>query len=469
MIDSSLDEPVPAPPAPTPDERPRTTNGNVPSRAAAEPRDIDPGELPWGYGENRITALVRDPDSAYVYWEITDEGIAAARSRLGAAGERGWCTLRIYDTTGHDFDGTNANDYFDLTVDRADREQYLMIRRPASAMHAEIGIKTEEGFFQPIARSGRAEFPRSSPSPNTSLEWMTITSDHLPPCVAPYRSCYSGPEPPLPGRAGAGYIDAWRAGYAPANAEANGADGPEGSTPWSARRTIDRTVHIERWWRLDEWRAEWRSGLRFLRWQLFDPSRVAVELLGESPVLVQVEGGELVVYGPWRVAIQSFETERGERRVLSTWSMHWVRASTPLVERWERVFGHRVVSGWEREHAFFGASEQHGLTERGASELLLLGASERMWLGASEWWAGGASETAYIGASELLYMGASGRLGASVTSSWAGGIGASEHSSSGAGWSPRPGGDAGPLSGEVWGGRLDPDVDEAIPATRRSV
>ena len=110
--------------------------------------DIDEGELPWSYGENRITVIVRDPDSAYLYWEIDDAGHRRRAVPPGPAGERGWCNLRIYDTTGRDFDGTNANDYFDLTVDRADREYYLMIRRPASSMHAEIGIKTDEGFFQ---------------------------------------------------------------------------------------------------------------------------------------------------------------------------------------------------------------------------------------------------------------------------------------------------------------------------------
>src|SRR5579883_1984223 len=144
------------------------------------PVSIDGGDLPWSYGENRVTVIVRDPDSAYVYWEITDEGIAEARRRLGPAGADGWCNLRVYDTTGRDFDGTNANDYFDVRVDRNDREYYLMIRRPTSSMHAEIGIKTHEGYFQPIARSGRADFPRSGPSPSTELEWMTVTSTGAP-------------------------------------------------------------------------------------------------------------------------------------------------------------------------------------------------------------------------------------------------------------------------------------------------
>jgi hypothetical protein len=367
---------------------------------------IDAGELPWAYGDNRITAMVRDPDSAYLYWEITDDGIAAARARLGKGGPHGWCNIRIYDTTGREFDGTNANDYFDIRVDRADREYYLMIRRPTSSMHAEIGIKTHEGFFQPIARSGRADFPRNAPSPNALLEWMTVTSGGAPPCVAPFRSRFSGPEPPLPGRSGAGYVDVWRAGYAPTHDEPVTHEHSSGS----GQRTIERhqVAHIERWWRLDEWRAEWRSGLRFLRWEHLDPQRIAVELLGDEPHHVRYEGGEMVVYGPWRITIRDFGTEPG-RRVVSTWSMRWVRAMTPLIERWENVIERRVLSGWERETFAPGASE--ALLERGASELLLIGGSERLWIGASEWVAAGASEM--LGASRLLFLGASEKIGAS--------------------------------------------------------
>jgi len=409
------------------------TGGEVPS--------IDEGELPWAYGEDRITVIVRDPDSAYLYWEITDDGIASARSRVGPAGERGWCNLRIYDTTGRDFDGTNANDYFDIRVDRADREYFMMIRRPGSSLVAEIGIRTDEGYFQAIARSGKGEFPRNSPSPHTELEWMTVTSEDAPPCAAPYRSRYSGPEPQLPGRQGSGYVDVWRAGYAPS---AKIEPVREHATPWSSstHRVIEHPAHIERWWRLDEWRSEWRSGLRFLRWEHFDPERVAVELLGDTPVHVQFEGGEMVVYGPWRVTMRGFEAEPG-RRVLSTWSMRWVRATTPMIERWERVLERRVVSGWEREIVTIGASGAHGLLERGASELVRMGASERMWIGASEWVAGGASETLWLGGSERLLLAASGRMGASE---WLGAserpgashfVGASEHATAGERWGGR--------------------------------
>jgi hypothetical protein len=389
---------------------------------------LDSGEFPWAYGDNRITAVVRDPESAYLYWEITDDAIAAARTRLGPAGAHGWCCLRVYDTTSKRFDGTNANDYFDIRVDRTDREYFLMIRRPTSIMHAEIGLKTEEGFFQPIARSGAAEFPRNAPSPNTSLEWMTVTTDDVPPAVAPYRSRYTGPPPSLPERAGAGYVDVWRAAYAPSmQAQANTPVENASSSGAGIHRTYDRSAHIERWWHLDEWRSEWRGGLRFIRrvgavedqavhWkegpfpiEFGDPERFAVELLGEPPVQLRSEGMAFTVYGPWRVSIRSFDGD-AKRRILSTWSIRWVRATTPMIERWGFGVERHVESGYEHEHVVIGASEQHGLLERGASERWRIGASERMWLGASEWAARGGSETLHLGASQFGFAGASALL-----------------------------------------------------------
>jgi hypothetical protein len=401
----------------------------------AQPVSFESSDLPWSYGENRLTAIVRDPDSAFLYWEMTDEGIAAARSRLGPVGADGWCNLRVYDTTGREFDGTNANDYFDVRVERTDREYFLMIRRPNSTMHVEIGIKTHEGYFQPIVRSGIARFPRNDPSPNIQLEWMTVTSDDAPPAAAPYQSRYSGPEPTLPEREGAGYVDVWRAAYAPSMPEERSRETTTSSSG-SVRRT-ERSVHIERWWHLDAWRSEWRGGLRFTRretdgvhsvhWHegpfavdLIDPERIAFDFLGEPALHVFGEGAEFTVFGPWRVSIHSFGTDP-ERRVLSTWSMRWVRASTPMIERWGFAVERTILSDYERTELVLGASEGHALLERGASERWRIGASERMWLGASEWLAAGGSETLFLGgsqwgfagASAFAFLAASERLGAS--------------------------------------------------------
>ena len=45
-----------------------------------------PKDIPWGYGYDRVTAMAVDPARLYVYWEVTDSAIAAARAGLGAGG-----------------------------------------------------------------------------------------------------------------------------------------------------------------------------------------------------------------------------------------------------------------------------------------------------------------------------------------------------------------------------------------------
>ncbi|HEY2517832.1 MAG TPA: DUF4912 domain-containing protein [Polyangiaceae bacterium] len=419
------------------------------------PARFDGIELPWSYGEDRITALVRSPDSLYLYWEITDEAIAVARERLGAAGVHGWCNLRVYDTTGRDFDGTNANDYFDVRVERSDREYFLNLHRPSSAFHVEIGIKSHEGFFQAIARSGRADFPRKGPSFNHALEWMTVTTDDVHPAARPFenkhvpspRPAWSSPPPP----GGAGSIP-------PPSRGIVGNNRSESRTyTWTHPAQVN--VRWEGPWIFGEWRAEWR-----LRWtgqvdttgahavlpiehaqwvvgpfplDVLQSGRIDIRLLGEAGMVLQEHQSGLEVFGPWQVTIHNAPTEP-ERRVLATWRVHWVRVEPAKVERWWTAFEHRRTDAWQRTEVALGASESHALAEGGASEAWRMGASERWSIGASEWMALGGSEVGWLGASQLLLGGASALLyGGASGVSWGG---ASERQWGGA--SERPWGGA---------------------------
>jgi hypothetical protein len=411
------------------------------------PPKLESAPLPWGYGVDRITALVRSPDNLFLYWEITDDGIAAARSRLGPAGANGWFNLRVYDTTGQHFDGTNAHSYVDLYVERAQREHFIGVQRPGSSVHVEIGVMTQEGYFQPIARSGRADFPRKSPSPNTSLEWMTVTSADENPAAAPYHSRYDGPSGP------------------PAEVPPSSQASPELPEPHVSRTTvhagpstswtISKSITSE-WVTLSPhdiehlielpaffqaWRTQWRSDLRHLRWAgqwpgapidgaafewragpfplevtgVTDPTRVEA-LLGGVPMLVSSEWGPVQIVGPWQVKIAGLES-RPERRVIATWTMHWIKVAPPIFERW--ITGVERILYGAREHfaEVLGASEVAAARSLGASEAWRIGASERMWLGASEWMAFGASEWMAVGASGLAMLGASAVAGRGASES----------------------------------------------------
>src|SRR5690348_4541071 len=133
-----------------------------------------PKDIPWGYGYDRITAMAVDPMRLYVYWEVTDAAIAAARAGLGPSGDRAWLNIRVYDITGRLFDGTNAHSYFDHRVERHERQWFFGIDKPTSTACVEIGLKSEEGYFVKIVRSGRVDFPRNEPVGDGGVEWLSV-------------------------------------------------------------------------------------------------------------------------------------------------------------------------------------------------------------------------------------------------------------------------------------------------------
>ncbi len=404
-------------------------------------------DIPWGYGENRVTVMARDPDWLYVYWEITDDAIDEARHRLGRGAHDAWCCLRIYDTTGRVFDGANALSYFDIAIDRTSRDWFVHVGKPRSSCHVEIGVKSRHGDFQPVARSGRTDFPRKRPAQDVSVEWLTV-EDAAPnakplPVTTPYISRFDGPVPdiatnvqPPPPQTHQRHIVPYRV-----IVDQHVEHRETWQRTWTERRTFAWSTRVShrfegayhRWsipWVSDSWRTEWQGEDRAFDWirplhsltwthagapetwemapypgDSAAPGRVLVRFVGESHVLQHDSRFERVMTGPWEVVIHGLSFGAPHRRVLGTWLLHRTEPIMPVAARWELTAERVWHDGFVREHVMLGASESQVTVERGASELWVLGGSEQLWLGASE--AMGGSEQLWLGASELRAAGAS--------------------------------------------------------------
>jgi hypothetical protein len=375
----------------------------TPSAAAAPAAspDLRPGpipvlgNIPWSYGQTRITAIARDPHCVFAYWEYPDQALEEARKKLNApsAGP----VLRVYDTTYRIFDGTNAHGFFDVPVDRTASRYYFHMNRPATTFVIDIGAK-EQDRFATIARSGPAETPRDSYSGDGRVDWMTVPpSDRFRPYQHRFVPRPGGPQPPGP----------------PAG-PATAVPGAPDVTPEQVRELLGREGWVE-----EQWQETAPDGnrIRCIRWS--GPIRIetSVAFPGKSfekfeiefssdPWTVKIEKGERRVFGPWNVSVHGWETRSG-RRVLQRWTMHssWiteeksVRIELPVVV-------YRILAGM-RTRFIPGGSEARLQRESWSSELLLGGASELRWLGGSELRMAGASETMFLAASEWLAQGAS--------------------------------------------------------------
>ena len=143
---------------------------------AQQPLVASYGELPQGYGEEKIALLSRDPHVAYAYWETTPKRIEREKAWFGM--ESKLC-VRIYDITGVQFDGRNAIGYYDQEISDRVGSWYFDLGRPSHAFCADLGLLSSEGRFLTLARSSYITMPRDSVSDVIDEEWMLLDEEFM--------------------------------------------------------------------------------------------------------------------------------------------------------------------------------------------------------------------------------------------------------------------------------------------------
>ena len=377
-----------------------------PSEDEPEPRGSHDEHIPWGYGHDRLTAMAVDPNRLYLYWELTDPSLDKARQALGGGAKDAWVSLRIYDVTGRIFDGTNAHSYFDIKIDRSDRQWFVHVGKPASTHVAEIGLKSLEGYFVKVARSGRVDFPRFEPSPDGTVEWLTVRSATGPvdPAAPGFGPAPAGSSGDAPGSTPGGHS------ASPGGPAQNGGAIELTEWSWTGWEDLFQTTWQELFrtrWHDGQPSLDWSTPVMRTTWEA-GPFPVAVEAprvteeFHQGPVTVMPAAGgrTRIVYGPWQVVVRGIGGH-AEKRVLARWE---VAASWVVEMGVERVVT-TLAPSHLRDRAGREAARGGALSPGGSSELL--GASERRWLAASELRLRGASEVFFAGASELRWRGAS--------------------------------------------------------------
>lgn len=120
--------------------------------------------------ETRVVLLPVDPYLVHVYWELASRDLEEAQKRLSELGRHGQqpqAVLKFYDVTRLIFDGTNAHASFEVNIELGAGNWYVHLWSPEKSYCVDLGFRTGEGGFLPIARSNVAETPRAWPSVRT--------------------------------------------------------------------------------------------------------------------------------------------------------------------------------------------------------------------------------------------------------------------------------------------------------------
>lgn len=135
--------------------------------------------FPPGYGDNRIVILVRDPWWIFTYWEIRRDREEDVINKIRSSGDEAVKSiLRVYDVTDVNFNGRNANSYFDIDLKGLANNWYINVGSPDRSWLVDIGIVTKKGNFYLLARSNSVRTPRYGMSEKLDAEWMVPEDEY---------------------------------------------------------------------------------------------------------------------------------------------------------------------------------------------------------------------------------------------------------------------------------------------------
>ncbi len=122
----------------------------LPGQDLLREEEIFFGGLPEEYGENSISALVVDPNTVFVDWEVIPKDIADKDGDLN---------LRFYDVTGIEFNEWNAHAVIDVLINKRVGNGFFDIRMPGRDVVVAVGLLNAGNDFMPVVRSEMVSFP----------------------------------------------------------------------------------------------------------------------------------------------------------------------------------------------------------------------------------------------------------------------------------------------------------------------
>jgi len=111
---------------------------------------------------------------AYLHWSLDKAAIDALQAEEGDAFNGAQQTLRLYDVSWIDFDGTNAHSQFDINVDGLWGHYYWKTDRIERFFMAEAGFRLCDGRYRAIARSQTVFMDRAHRAHESSTRGLYV-------------------------------------------------------------------------------------------------------------------------------------------------------------------------------------------------------------------------------------------------------------------------------------------------------
>ena len=155
-----------APAAPTSSSTPAAPPSSAPEPGGYVERGAP---IPDTYGEDKLTAMVRDPQWIFCYWELEGGGCQRLIDERGQEfmDSAKWI-IRVSDLA--------SGARHDIDIDASVRNWYVHVE-PQRRYSVEIGVIGPDGGFIPVASAPEVGTPREGLSDEVDEQWMLVRED----------------------------------------------------------------------------------------------------------------------------------------------------------------------------------------------------------------------------------------------------------------------------------------------------
>ncbi|MCX5777365.1 MAG: DUF4912 domain-containing protein [Candidatus Firestonebacteria bacterium] len=129
------------------------------------------------YGDTRIVLLPRDAYWLFAYWEVALPRFEEAKQELGKEFKDSRSVLRVYEVTNIDFNGSNAHNYFDITLETRTISSYVKVPAPEKSWIAALGLLAPSGRFFILTVSNSMSTPGDGISDSDEEEWLDASEE----------------------------------------------------------------------------------------------------------------------------------------------------------------------------------------------------------------------------------------------------------------------------------------------------
>lgn len=156
---------------------PQNETGHIASLSHPESTERTRHEpaLPAIYGRDEVEVFSKDPQTYFIYWEVTEQGLSQARAQLGLSEDEGKLVLRVFvSTQGSSSHAREQREIRDTLLHQHHGKKYLESPKSGAYVRAAVGLLSTEGLFAPVAQSQALRLPPQHPAVEASVEWAHV-------------------------------------------------------------------------------------------------------------------------------------------------------------------------------------------------------------------------------------------------------------------------------------------------------